>query len=467
MDPILEKVDKSLEAILAGQNEAREKIASLEKEHGGVAARLMAIDDKIRSADAWRNDVEQRFAKSRYTNGSDELLGALPADLRTWIPRVKGIEAGQLSEAVRQFPGLAAGMVRFAQKDPVLYVATAGWFQSKIKAALATKMGNPAKASEWNERGEKLAEALGGILGEAKAALQEDTNSEGGYLVPTITEAVIGWLMKEASVVRQAGATVMQMTAKTHQLPSLASDFTVSWTAEEGTITDAVPATPFSQGSLVAKKQTGLVTVSIELIQDNIVNLMDFVMAHLIQQIGRAEDAQALEGDGTTFSGLYSAAGVNSVAGGSAALTEVMLRKLIYGGEHASTLDGGVIFAHPWIMRDALGLAISSGSPWFPIIFGQGQQGNGHPNNIWGVPALLTSIIARNRGGGTNETTAYFGKPQYIVIGDRLGTTFDVNPWSETEFKKGQILLRLVRRVGILVWVPGHFTKLTAVTVSA
>lgn len=467
MEPdVLSKIDKSLEAILGGQKETREKIADLEGKHGEVMARLVAGDEKLRAQDAWRQEVEQRFAKARYSNGSDELLGALDPDLRAWIPRVKGLQPSSLSLA-DAVPGLASGMATFAQRDPILYVALGGWFQARIKAALCTKGGRPEKAAAWNERAEKLGEALGGIMGEAKAALQEDTNNEGGFLVPTVTESVIGWLMKEASVCRAAGASIVQMTTKSHQLPSLSSDFTVSWTSEEGTITDAVPATPFSQGTLTAKKQTGLVTVSIELIQDNITNLMDFVMAHLIQQIGRAEDTQVLEGDGTVFTGLFSAAGVNSVAGGSNALSEDELRKLIYGGEHASTLDGGVVFCHPWILRDALGLAISSGTPWFPVVFGQGQQGNGRPANIWGVPTFLTSVISRVRGGGTNETTAYFGKPQFIVIGDRLGTTFDVNPWSETEFKKGQILLRLVRRVGVLVWVPGYFTKLTAVTVSA
>jgi HK97 family phage major capsid protein len=270
--------------------------------------------------------------------------------------------------------------------------------------------------------------------------------------------------MKESSVVLSAGATTLQMTTKTHQLPTLANDFTVSWIAEEGTITDAAPGTPFGQGTLTAKKLAALVTVSIELVQDNVINLMDFVLRHLLQQAGRAVDLQALEGDGTTFSGLFSVAGVNSVAGGSNALSEDELRKLIYGGEHATTLENGVIFAHPWIMRDAIGLAISSGTPWFATVFGQDQQGNARPRNIWGVPAMLTSIIAKNRGGGTNETTAYHGDPSYIVIGQRMGTTFEVDPYGK--FDTAQLRLRLLQRTGVLIWVPAYFTKLTAVTVS-
>ena len=68
-------------------------------------------------------------------------------------------------------------------------------------------------------------------------------------LVPVILEAVIGWLMKDASVVRQAGPTLITMTSNTHELPKLADDFTVGWFSEEGTITDGVPASPFYSSS--------------------------------------------------------------------------------------------------------------------------------------------------------------------------------------------------------------------------
>jgi HK97 family phage major capsid protein len=91
--------------------------------------------------------------------------------------------------------------------------------------------------------------------------------------------------------------------------------------------------------------------------------------------------------------------------------------------------------------------------------------GNFAPTTIGGKSVFQTSVISRVRN--TDETTVYHGNPAYIVIGDRMGTTFEANPFSETEWKKGQISLRLLRRVGILIWVPGYFTKLTAVEVTA
>lgn len=466
----LAAIDASLKSIVSGYEAMQERVKSIQKDREDIAAveaRLLALDNGLKDVSGWRNDVELRMASVRggLSTERDAVLQLMTPQEKSLINRVRGFRVGDVvasddTGVLRR----TRGMHTIAQRDPVGYVACGLLMQAHLKAAKATRASRPEEVARWMERADKLTEALGGIAPEAKVALQEDTNSEGGFLVPTIVENMIGWLMKEASVVRRSGATVMQMTSKSHQLPSLANDFTVNWTTEEGTIVDSVPASPFSGGQLVAKKQTGLVTISLELAQDNVTGLMDFILAHLLQQLGRAEDAQALEGDGTVFTGLFSAAGLASVAGGSNALSEDELRKLIYGGEHEATMDGSVIWCHPWIVRDAMGLTTSN-AIWFPYLLGMNSQ-TPTPRNIWGVPTFPTSSILRNRGGGTNETTAYHGDPSYLVIGDRAGVQFDLNPWSETEFKKGQVLLRVIRRVGILVWVPAYFTKLTAVTVS-
>ena len=81
------------------------------------------------------------------------------------------------------------------------------------------------------------------------------------------------------------------------------------------------------------------------------------------------------------------------------------------------------------------------------------------------------SAILRNRGTGTDETVAYHGNPRYIVVGDRLATTFVANPWGGkvtagvSTFEKDQTVLRLTRRVGAIIWVPGYFTQLSGVEV--
>lgn len=476
----LERVDGKLGEVLENQKALDAWKAKQEELRKGLEDKITANTDAVKTQADTLTKIESDFKKRRFDTGrtasgiveSDALLSALPDDMKAWIPRVKALRGG---DALGLIPGDEAvrshGSAALAQKDPICYVGIAAWLRSRIKAALAQRGNRPDVAQKWTEQGDKIAEALGGIAAESKAALQEDTDSEGGYLVPTILEAVIGWIMKDSSVVRRAGPTIVQMTTKTHQLPSLANDFSVSWTSEEGTITDAAPSAPFSSGNLSAKKQTGLVTPSIELIQDSPINLMDFILTHLMSIVGRGEDAQALEGDGTVFSGLFSVAGTNSVAHGGGNITWPNWVKAAYAGEHASTIDGGVYFQHPWVTRDLIttgvegptdnkGFALPGG-----VMVSLAPAGSLRPTTIGTKPVFESSVISRVRN--TDETTVYHGNPAYIVIGDRMGTTFEANPFSETEWKKGQISLRLLRRVGILIWVPGYFTKLTAVQVSA
>jgi HK97 family phage major capsid protein len=458
---MLQKLDTKLAEIFGSQAAVHERLKKVEGIMDPIPARLNAYDELLQDTKKWIADVEKRSNQIRFTeSGGDNLLAALPDDLRPWVERVKSLRSDEpitLGGQTLRRSGVAA---RMAATDPVRYVAVGAWFQARIKAVYAIKQGKPQLAATYQERADKLAEALGGFSAEAKAALQEDTAGEGGYLIPTITETMVGALVKEAALVRQAGATVIQMTSKTHQLPTLANDFSVYWIAEEGTITDAAPATPFGQGTLTAKKCAGLVTVSIELIQDNVINLMDFILTHLIQQVGRAEDTQALEGDGTTFTGLIAASGVNSAGSTPGALAFSSLVKLIYGGEHQSTMDNGVVFCHPWVIRDAIQLITgTAGSPWLPFSI----QNAGRPTSLLGQPVYPTSSILRNRGTGA-DTNAYHGNPAYIVIGDRAGTQFEVDPYGK--FDTAQVRLRLMRRTGILIWVPAYFTKLTGITVA-
>lgn len=459
--------DEKIAAFLKRQEEREKKTHEvIETTKAELIARINKQDEDLKKKDAWISDIEAKLTSTRFNNdGTDALRNALPDDLKAWIPRLKAIEAGEIYGMAGDGTVLRHGsaVARLVKADPVKAAAFGGWFQARIKAAIARASKGPAEVTKWNERAEALEKALGGFEPEAKAAMQEDTDSEGGYLVPTILEGMIGWLIKDNSVARSAGCTIVQMRSALHQLPSLANDFSVAWTDEEGTITDGVPAAPFSQGNLRAKKQTSLATVSIELIQDNVANLLSFVFQHLLTLVGRAEDLQVFEGDGTVFEGLFSVTGTVSIsAGGNAAASGVAptfsdLMDLIFGAEHQSTIDGGVIFAHPWFSKALLKATTgTAGAIYIPFIANRLPN----PSSLVGVPYFPSSAISRIRSSAANESVAYHGNPAYIVIGDRMGTTFEANPWSETEWKKGQISLRLMRRVAVLIWVPGYFTKL-------
>ena len=476
---VLTRIDAGVINSIKEQAAQRERIAKLEKDNNNVLSRLTAADETIKSYEETLIKLESELNKRRFNTGSgsflesDALFNALPDDLKKWVPRVTGLRQGVVRAGDKDAFVRGASEVAFAKRDPVGYVAVGGWMQAHIKASLAQRKGKQDEAAKWIARADKLAEAMGGFEEEARAGLIEDTGSLGGYLVPTLLETVIGLVIKDNGVLRGAGATVVSMQTKTHQLPSLANDFSLTWHLEGNTMVDAAPAAPFSQTDLTAKRLDGLVSPTIELIQDNITNLMGFIFNHLLAMSARAEDIQGLEGDGTVFTGLFSVAGINSVAGSSAAITWQKWIKAAYAGEHAQTIDGGSYFCHPWVVRDLITTGIvNSGTDGFAMMGGVminlSPAGSIQPTSIGGKSVYTTSAISRLRNGAPGvETTVYHGRPEYIIIGDRMGTAFEANPWSETEWKSGKISLRFLRRVGICIWVPAYFTKLTAITVAA
>jgi HK97 family phage major capsid protein len=480
MKETLESINDNITTILKDNTALAQRVAELQKKYEedekSIRENLEAQEKKhqeyVDENNKWMKELEAQANTIRFGVGSgnaetDALRNMLPDEFKAQIPALARLKSGEPIIGMRdgtlhEVPRSNA-QVEFAQADPVKYMALGAWFQTKMKQMVCGMRGEIQKADEYRVANEELTEALGGFAKHAKAALQEDTDAEGGYLVPTVLESEIGRVIKDFSVVRAAGPTIIPMTTKTHQLPTLANDFTVTLESEEATINDSAPATPFAQGSLTAKKFAGLVTVSEELIEDNVVALMDFVMTHLLELIAILEDTQALEGDGAgvNFTGLFSAAGVTDVPGGSDALTIGEIVSLIYGSDVWGSIVNGIIWAHPRILRDAFQLTTgATGTPWMLLP----TLTTVTATSLFGTRVFPTgSAISRVRGGGTNETTAYHGNPRGIVLGDRTGSTFKVDPF--TKMDTAQLRLRVMKRTGILVWVPARFTKLTAVTV--
>ncbi len=468
-EEILARIDKNLGNVLGSQAEADARIKELGESNDALMTRIKTQDERIEKQDTFMANLEAEANKHRFDVGSgdrfcerDALVSAMPEKLKKWIPFVRALRggvpvAGQEGMVEPVLRNHAAA--RLAQKDPETYVAVGGWFMARIQAQLANQSGQPILAEQYNKEAEALSKAMGGTAYEGiltKADLAEDVGGTGGFTVPVVTEAMIGWIIRDASIVRASSPTIVQMRTKVHELPKLANNFTVTWETEGTTIVDSAPATPFSQPSITAQKQAGMVTLSIELIADNIINLMDFIMTHLINVLGRDEDTQMITGTGTPFTGFESAITTNVVTKTPAPLASGDMINLIYDAEQAALVQmGSALWCHPWIIRDEIKLSLAAGnSAYMPFVIGS----NVRAQNLHGIPTYASSVIPRTSGAGT-ESFVYSGPPQYLVIGDRLGTTFDVNPWAETEFKAGQVLLRMMRRVGFVVWVEEAMAK--------
>jgi len=128
-------------------------------------------------------------------------------------------------------------------------------------------------------------------------ALQEDTDSEGGYLVPTDQRFdVIRNPGARGSNVR-ARATVFNTTRDGGTFPTATS---VTWAgiAEEANPSDSDPA--FNQVPFTIRKSGANNRLSMELLADSAVNIPALLGTLYAESKGRYEDQQSIEGDGTT-----------------------------------------------------------------------------------------------------------------------------------------------------------------------
>ena len=74
---------------------------------------------------------------------------------------------------------------------------------------------------------------------------------------------------------------------------------------------------------------------------------------------------------------------------------------------------------------------------------------------------MIVDEIPTNLGGGSNASEIWYGVFSDYVIGDRLGTTFDLGTAGD-DFNKAQYTLRMLKRVGGIP-TSNQFAKLTGV----
>lgn len=439
-------------------------IAAIGKQVEGFAASTdIQMKDLKAQTETWMQDFERKFADKRGNlRGGDNVLESVPDQYRAVI-RTADVAVQQYKSGKRE-PGSPSACM-FAE-DAVLKGASALWLQNHLY-----KLTNPTefmRRAAWHDKLE-LALGFGPV---EKAAMSELSAGVGGNLVPTIVEAEILRLIADNSIMRPIVRKV-PMTTKTHAYPTRNGVFSAAIIVEEGSITDSAPATPFNQSSLTAKKLGCFATVSGELLQDNVVLLADYLATEFSEQIGRLEDMQALEGDGTgnNFTGVFAAAGVNSVTSGANGfeLSWTKLASVPYTALEMASRVGARWFLPPAIMtrlittRADSGFAAGDNAGLVLFLPTQEGFGSGVPPGLIGYPYAVHSGILTNRavGTGTNRTSMYFGPPNTIIFGDLLGFSIDLNPWSK--FSTFQIDIRGVKRTGILVAVPTAWTKYTAI----
>ena len=247
-------------------------------------------------------------------------------------------------------------------------------------------------------------------------ALQEGTDSEGGYLVPDEFERTLVEALEEENVFRTL-AHVIKTSSGDRKIPVVASKGTASWVDEEGAYQESDDA--FSQVSIGAYKLGTMIKVSEELLADSVFDLEAYISKEFARRIGAREEESFFNGDGKGKPlGILAATGgaeVGVTAASATAITADEVIDLFY------SLKAPYRKNAVWLLNDATVKQIrklkdSTGQYlWQPSLVA------GTPDTILGRPVKTSAFMPTAAAGAK---TIAFGDFKYYWIADRQGRTF-------------------------------------------
>jgi HK97 family phage major capsid protein len=136
-----------------------------------------------------------------------------------------------------------------------------------------------------------------GDEGAVKAALQGQTDTEGGYLVPDDFYNNVVAKRDELSVARRAGAAVIQTSLDRVLVPTEGTSMTAfAITTEESAVSEEEPT--FGQVALTVHRATKLVKISVQLAADEKARMEPFLTNAFARAEASWENTYFLEGSG-------------------------------------------------------------------------------------------------------------------------------------------------------------------------
>lgn len=239
-------------------------------------------------------------------------------------------------------------------------------------------------------------------------AMNEGTQSAGGYTVPTGFAAQIWDSVRSKSRAVQAGVQtwVDDSKGKDLKIPKVASNADPAWRAEEATVGE--DTITFDVATVSPKSLALVVKASFELLQDSNYDLAAFVASHVAKSYSEVLDAAIINGDGTgnAPTGIRNTSGIGSTATvGSPTYGDL---STAYLGIRNNDYEPTAAIMAPRDETTLGNLADSTGQPLNP------------PAHVARVPMLSTTGVPTNLGTGTNESFILAGQFDQAILGVKL-----------------------------------------------
>lgn len=301
-------------------------------------------------------------------------------------------------------------MIEAELNKPVSNPITAKPMTSDKEDEKTGRASNAYKKSFWNVMRNKHSNTQ--ILN----ALQEGTDSEGGFLVPDEFEHTLIQSLEEENIFRKLAHVITTSTGD-RKIPVVASKGSASWVDEEGTINDSDDA--FTQVSIGAYKLGTLIKVSNELLNDSVFNLEAYISKEFGRRIGTKEEEAFFNGNGVGKPvGIFNATGGAQTGITTASATEIKADEIIdlFYSLKASYRKNAV-----WIVNDATIKAIRKLKDANGNYLWQPALTSGTPDTLLGRPVYTSSYVPTIAAGAK---TIAFGDFSYYWIADRQGRNF-------------------------------------------
>ena len=251
---------------------------------------------------------------------------------------------------------------------------------------------------------------------EIKNALEEGTDSEGGYLVPDEFEQKLVESLEEENIFRSL-ANVIQTSSGDRKIPVVATKGTASWVDEEGTIPESDDS--FSQVSIGAYKLATLIKVSEELLNDSVFNLESYIATEFGRRIGNKEEEAFIVGDGTGKpTGILAASGGGQLGKTTTSTTSITFDDII---DLYYSLSSPYRKNASFIMNDSTVKAIRKLKDGSGNYIWQPSMTAGVPDTILNCPVYTSTYVPAI---ATGNKTVVFGDYSYYWIADRQGRSF-------------------------------------------
>lgn len=406
--------------------------------------------------------------------------GDLPAEARARFDSLEA-EAGRLNDAERR-QALVDDLARRAAGTPLTgggggdprydtltsQVSVTDVLRAQLGATDAAAGRAREASAEMARRSGRPPEGLYFDMRATRSAIEKrvfSTTTPGGgpgsNLIATDVANTVIDRLRERSVVRKMGATVLGGLTGNVSLPRLKASATAFWVAENQALTVSDPQT--DAVTMSPKHCGGLVEISRQMLLQTSPDVTVMIENDLAQLLSTALDQVALVGGGTNQpSGiLASGSGVTIVAGGTngAALSWPNIVALIASVDQSNALTGSLGFVtNAKAVKSMMQVTRTTTDTASNFLVSD-------PATLASYPMMSTQNIPATgtKGSGSNLSAIIFGDWSQLLIGFWSELDLLLNPYDSIAYPKGNVLVRAMMTCDVAIKHPLAFAAITDV----